>query len=80
MVVDDEGPRGGDVDAERKGIVAEAGRCGGLARSEVGCGWEVGDPNLPETLDEGLDIVAVVGNTGECEYSVSLTLDSLTSC
>jgi len=70
------------VDAERMGIVAEAARrCGGLARSELDCGWEVGDPNLPETLDEGLDtVVVVVGNTGECRYSVSSTLDSLTSC
>ena len=37
------------MDAERMGIVAEAARrCGGLARSELDCGWEVGDPNLPE--------------------------------
>ena len=38
---------------------------GGLAHSELDCGWEVGDPNLPETLDEGPDVVViVVGNTG----------------
>ena len=63
------------------GIVAEVARiCWGLARGELDCRLEVGDPNLPETLDEGLDVVVVVGNTGECGYSISLTLDSLTSC
>jgi hypothetical protein len=66
---------GGEADTS---IVAEVERRGGgLMRSELGCGWEVGDPNLPENLDEGLDVVVVVGNTGEYRYSVSSTLNSL---
>ena len=43
------------------GIVAEAPRrCGGSTRSELDCGWQVGHPILPKTLDEGLDVVVVV--------------------
>ena len=51
------------MDGERMGIVAEAARrCEGLVSGELDCGWEVGDPNLPQTLNEGLDVVVVVGN------------------
>jgi len=45
----------GSEDAEWMGMVAEVGsRCGGLERSEFDCG-SVGDANLPETLEDGLE-------------------------
>lgn len=60
--------------------MVKAGRCGGLERSEFDCGL-IGDAALPETLDGGLDIVVVViGNTGECGKSVSLTFDNRNGC
>ena len=66
----------GSEDAEWMGMVAEVGsRCGGLERSEFDC-RSVGDANLPETLDDGLDVVIIVGNKGECGKSVFSTLDN----
>jgi hypothetical protein len=62
IVVDDEGPwAGGNVEAERMGIVAEAAkRYGGFESSELDCGWKIGDLAFPETLDDGLDNINLI--------------------
>ena len=56
-------------------MVVEAARCGNLERSKSDCGL-VGGANLPETLEDGLDVIVVVGNAGECGKSVSLMSDN----
>jgi len=47
----------------------------GFGASEFDCG-SVGDANLPETLDNGLDVVVIIGNKGEYGKSVFSTFDN----